>query len=213
VAAQSRSGATATASPERPAPRATRSTSRDDDAPPVRRYRSERRSPARATLLILVGVIVGIAAIIAIVLSLGGSSKGGSPSSGSSGAEASSSATRTTATHTTSSSTSTSASGTAAGETNVAVLNGTGTTGLAHRVSAELHSQGYSKATALNGKPPGANQATVVEYSSGHQAQAQGVARSLGVSQAQPIEGTVASLAGSATVVVIVGLDKASTSP
>jgi hypothetical protein len=33
------------------------------------------------------------------------------------------------------------------------------------------------------------------------------------VSQAQPIEGTVASLAGSATVVVIVGLDKASTSP
>jgi hypothetical protein len=95
----------------------------------------------------------------------------------------------------------------------VAVLNGTGTTGLAHRVSGELRSQGFSKATALNGRPPGANQVTVVEYASGHQAQAQGVARSLGVSQAQPIEGTVASLAGSATVVVIVGLDKASTSP
>ncbi|HEX3452524.1 MAG TPA: LytR C-terminal domain-containing protein [Solirubrobacteraceae bacterium] len=93
------------------------------------------------------------------------------------------------------------------------MLNGTGTAGLAHRVSGELRSQGYSKATALNGTPPGANQVTVVEYASGHQAQAQGVARSLGVAQAQPIEGTVASLAGSATVVVIVGLDKASTSP
>jgi hypothetical protein len=33
------------------------------------------------------------------------------------------------------------------------------------------------------------------------------------VSLAQPIEATVASLAGSATVVVIVGADKAATSP
>ena len=53
----------------------------------------------------------------------------------------------------------------------------------------------------------------MVEYASGHQADAQRVARALGVTQAQPIEGTVASLAGSATVVVIVGLDKAATSP
>jgi len=176
----------------------------------VRRYRSERRSPARATLLIVGGVIVGVAVIVAIVLSLGGGSKGGSTSPPTTGAEASSAARTTQATH---GSTSTAAGGAAAGETNVAVLNGTGTTGLAHRVSAELRSQGYSKATALNGRPPGVNQATVVEYSSGHQAQAQGVARSLGVAQAQPIEGTVASLAGSATVVVIVGLDKASPSP
>ena len=95
----------------------------------------------------------------------------------------------------------------------MAVLNGTETTGLAHRISGNLHQSGYSRATALNGRPPGANQVTVVEYASGHRADAQGVARALGVTQAQPMEGTVASLAGSATVVVIVGLDKAATAP
>ena len=216
AAAQAPRGA-ATAAAERPATRATRSSARrgGDAPPPVRRYRSERRSPARATLLIVGGVIVAVAVIVAVVLSLGGSSKGGgtpstsasSPSSGITTASTKQKASSTTSTHAAS-------SGAAnAGETNVAVLNGTGTTGLAHRVSGELRSQGYSKATALNGRPPGANQVTVVEYSSGHRAQAQSVARSLGVSQAQPIEGTVASLAGSATVVVIVGLDKASTSP
>ena len=93
------------------------------------------------------------------------------------------------------------------------VLNGTSTNGLAHRVSSELSGQGFARATALTGHPPGANQVTVVEYASGHKADAQSVARTLGVSQAQPMEGTVASLAGSATVVVIVGLDKAATSP
>jgi cytoskeletal protein RodZ len=180
----------------------------------VRRYRSERRSPARATLLIVGGVIVAVAVIVAVVLSLGGSSKGSG--SASSSASSSSPEVTTASTKRANSTTSTHASSPSAataGNTNVAVLNGTGTTGLAHRVSGELRSQGYSKATALDGRPPGANQVTVVEYSSGHRSQAQSVAGSLGVSQAQPMEGTVASLAGSATVVVIVGLDKASTSP
>lgn len=93
------------------------------------------------------------------------------------------------------------------------VLNGTGTTGLAHKISGELNQHGYAKAQALNGRPPGANQVTVVEYAGGHRADAQSVAHALGVSQAQPMEATVASLAGSATVVVIVGLDKAATAP
>lgn len=95
------------------------------------------------------------------------------------------------------------------GAVNVVVLNGTTTTGLAHHVSEELQQHGYTKAAAQTGQPPGANQVTVVEYASGHQGDAQRVARSLGVTQAQPIESTVASMAGSASVVVIVGLDKA----
>ena len=97
-------------------------------------------------------------------------------------------------------------------KTEVVVLNGTSTTGLAHRVSGELQQHGYSKATALDGTPPGRNQVTVVEYASGHRAEAQSVASAIGVSQAQPMEGTVASLSASAPVVVIVGLDKASAS-
>jgi hypothetical protein len=95
----------------------------------------------------------------------------------------------------------------------VVVLNGTGTTGLAHHVSEELQQAGYARASALDGRPPGANQVTVVEYASGHEADAQRLAHSLGASQAQPIEGTVASMAPGASIVVIVGLDKAATTP
>jgi hypothetical protein len=93
------------------------------------------------------------------------------------------------------------------------VLNGTETTGLAHRVSSALQQRGYSQATALSGRPPGTNQVTVVQYASGHQSDAQGVARSLSVSQVQPMEAAVSSLSGTAKVVVIVGADQAATVP
>jgi hypothetical protein len=150
---------------------------------------------------------------VAVLVSLGGGSKGGSSAASTSAKQASSggesSGTKT------SSSTQSSGGGTTVdrAQANVVVLNGTSTNGLAHHVSSELSEHGFTKATALTGHPPGANQVTVVEYASGHKAEAQSVARTLGVSQAQPMEGTVASLAGSATVVVIVGLDKAATSP
>ena len=90
------------------------------------------------------------------------------------------------------------------------VLNGTETPHLAHKVSETLHQSGYTQATALNGRPPGANQFTVVEYASGHRSEAQGVARSLSVARVQPLESSTAALAGSATVVVVVGVDEAS---
>jgi hypothetical protein len=181
----------------------------------VRRYRTERRSPARATLLIVGGLIVGVAVLVAVLVSIGGGSKGGSSSSNATssqsanGGEGSAGQTKTSSGSTTTSSPTT----VNRAATNVVVLNGTTTNGLAHRVSSELSSHGFTRATALTGNPPGANQVTVVEYSSGHKADAQSVARTLGVSQAQPMEGTVAALAGSAAVVVIVGLDKAATSP
>jgi LytR cell envelope-related transcriptional attenuator len=98
-------------------------------------------------------------------------------------------------------------------ETSVTVLNGTETTGLAHRVSGELQQTGYSHATALNGRPAGSGQVTVVEYASGHQSEAQSVARSLSVTHVQLMESEVATLANSANVVVIVGADKASSGP
>jgi hypothetical protein len=94
-------------------------------------------------------------------------------------------------------------------ETQVIVLNGTGSAGLAHRLSTSLQEGGYSQATPQNGAPPGTVQTTVVEYAPGHRAEAAGVAHALGVSKVQVIEGSVASLAGSAKVVVVAGLDKA----
>jgi preprotein translocase subunit SecG len=182
----------------------------------VRRYRTERRSPARATLLIVSGLIVGVAVLVAVLVSVGGGSKGGSSSSGTAAESASGGSEKSISQGTKTSSTSSSKSAAGAAnpaETNVVVLNGTSTNGLAHRVSSELTGHGYSRASALTGHPPGTNQVTVVEYANGHKADAQGVARTLGVSQAQPMEGTVSSLVGSATVAVIVGLDKAATVP
>ena len=52
-----------------------------------------------------------------------------------------------------------------------------------------------------------------MEYASGHQGDAEAVARLLSVHSVQPIEAAVAPLAGSAAVVVIVGADKAATGP
>ncbi len=89
------------------------------------------------------------------------------------------------------------------------MLNGTSTPNLAHRLSASLQQSGYSQATPLSGTPPGSHQTTVVEYTSGHRAEAAKVAQALGVTQVQPIEAAVSPLAGSSTVVVIAGLDKA----
>ena len=98
-------------------------------------------------------------------------------------------------------------------ETLVTVLNGTEKAGLAHRISTQLQQSGYSQANALSGRPAGANQTTVVQFATGHQADAEGVARSLSVKQVQPMEAAVASLAGSARVVVIVGADTAAKLP
>jgi hypothetical protein len=100
------------------------------------------------------------------------------------------------------------------GETSVVVLNGTETTGLATRIAAQLQQGGYNQAAARYGRPPGANEVTVVEYAPGHQADATQLARSLSVTHVEPVEQGVAALAGAGTsVVVVVGADKANSTP
>jgi hypothetical protein len=185
-----------------------------DGAPPsARRYRAERRSPARATLLIVGAVVVAVIVIVAVVLSLGGGGSKAGSSTSNAGAASSTGGNATTTAHGAKGSSATKTAGLSPARTEVVVLNGTGTTGLAHRVSGELQQHGYSKATALDGQPPGTNQTTVVEYSSGHRSEAQSVATAIGAGTPQPVEGTVAAMADSAPVVVIVGLDKTSASP
>jgi hypothetical protein len=155
-----------------------------------------------------------LAAVVLALTSLGGSS-GKSATSSTAGTVASAGKTRSTAHRRASSKPASKAGSPAANpaETTVAVLNATETTGLAHRISGDLQQGGYSQAQALNGRPPGTGQVSVVEYASGHQAEAEGVARSLSVKKVQPLESAVAALAGSAQVVVIVGADKATTVP
>ena len=97
----------------------------------------------------------------------------------------------------------------AAAELQVAVLNATGTAGLAHRLAESLQQSGYSQAAALDGVPPGTRRVTVVQYSSGHRGEAESVAHSLSVTQVEPMEASVSPLAGGSPVVVVAGLDKA----
>jgi predicted alpha/beta-fold hydrolase len=89
------------------------------------------------------------------------------------------------------------------------VLNGTSTAGLAHHLAADLQQSGYTRAVALAGVPPGTHANTVVLYTHGHRADAQAIARTLNVTQVQAMETTIASLVGSATVVVLAGADQA----
>jgi hypothetical protein len=170
------------------------------------------RSPARATALI-VGAVIAVVVVLVLVLTSGG---GGKP--GSQGAAAGQSTEKPAAHTTTSSHTHKQASShhsespaaaTSPAATSVVVLNSTNTTGLARKLSENLRQSGYSQATALSGRPPESHATTLVEYASGHRAEAQGAASALSVTQVQPMEAAVASLTGTAVVVVIAGADKA----
>jgi LytR cell envelope-related transcriptional attenuator len=165
-------------------------------------FKPERSPRRRAVALIVGGVIVGVLVLVFAVSALnGGGSKATATQSSSAGETQPASSHRKRTTH---------AVVTNPADTAVAVLNGTGTAGLAHHLAADLQQSGYSQAAALAGIPPGTHATTVVEYTHGHRADAQAVARSLNVTQVQAIESSIASLAGSATVVVLAGADQAS---
>jgi hypothetical protein len=157
-------------------------------------------------------VIAVVAVAVVLLLSSGGGKSG---AQGTTSAQSTGQGTATAAHHTHHTQTSpnhgeSSAPATGPASTTVAVLNGTSINGLAHSLSKDLQQSGYAQANALNGTPPGSHPTTVIEYSSGHHAEAQGVASALSVTQVQPMETAVSSLAGAATVVVIAGEDKAS---
>jgi len=162
---------------------------------------------------VLVAIAIAIAVAVALVLVL--VTKGGSsgPKAGSVASHKTPAVTSTTAKHHHATSTPKQAKATPPAETSVVVLNGTETTGLASRVSSQLQQSGYSQAAAKFGRPPGANEVTVVEYATGHQPDAAQVARSLSVSHVEPMEQGVSALAGSAKVAVVVGADKATAGP
>jgi len=168
------------------------------------KYFKPERSPRRATVLILGGAVVGVLVIVLAVSLLKGG--GGSPS-----AHSSSIATTQATTSTTGGShKAPSAVASNPSETAVVVLNGTGTSDLAHHLAGDLQQSGYTLAAASAGVPPGTHATTVVEYTPGHRADAKAVAKALNVSQVQAIESTISSLAGQATVVVLAGADQAS---
>jgi hypothetical protein len=179
-------------------------------APPAgsgRKNFRQERSPIRAIVL-----GVGVAILVVLVLIFAVSAlKGGGASTPTTAQETNASRTAgsTTAHSTTTHKASHSAVAANPAETSVIVLNGTATSGLAHHLASDLQQSGYTHALASAAVPPGTHQSTVIEYSSGHRADAQGVARALNVTQVQAMDSTISGLAGSATVVVLAGADQA----
>ncbi|MGC2374811.1 MAG: LytR C-terminal domain-containing protein, partial [Solirubrobacteraceae bacterium] len=170
------------------------------------KYFKPERSSGRALVLIAGGTIVGVLLLLLAVSALKGGGGGGAATATQSSSPAAE--TQPASTHTRSTTAHATASNPA--ETAVAVLNGTGTAGLAHHLAADLQQGGYARAAALAGVPPGTHASTVVQYTHGHRADAQAVAKALNVTQVEPVETTIVPLAGSATVVVLAGADQAS---
>ncbi len=160
------------------------------------KYFKQERSTGRTTLLILGGVVLGVAVIVLAVSALKGGSKP-SPT-------ATQTSTPSTVAHTR-----TPAPAINPSELNVAVLNGTSTNGLAHHLADDLQQSGYKRAEASSAVPPGTHATTVVQYTTGHRADGQAVAKALDVTRVQPMEASTASLASQATVVVVAGADQA----
>jgi LytR cell envelope-related transcriptional attenuator len=165
------------------------------------KYYKPERSPRRRMALIVGGAIVGVVAIVVAVSALKGGGGAARPATqASSPVETQPASSSHKASH---------PAVTNPAEIAVAVLNGTSTAGLAHHLAADLQQSGYTHAVALGGVPPGTHATTVVEYSHAHRADAQAVAKALNVTQLQATEPAISSLAGTATVVVLAGVDQA----
>lgn len=91
----------------------------------------------------------------------------------------------------------------------VAVLNGTGIPGLAAQIGDRVDADGFTLGTVSNASQAGGQRAnSVAMYAAGHQRDAQVVARKLRIKTVAPIDADSQSIAGDASVVVIVGSDK-----
>jgi hypothetical protein len=90
----------------------------------------------------------------------------------------------------------------------VAVLNGTTVPGLAATLSDEIASAGFKVGTIDNFTDQQLAE-SVVQYAPGHAREAAAVSRKVGISQREAVNPSSQQVAGDATVIVIVGADKA----
>jgi hypothetical protein len=89
--------------------------------------------------------------------------------------------------------------------TNVSVLNGTGSNGLAAKVQQQLVSAGYKEGLRDNAQ---GGPTTVVYFQEGSRAAARDVARRLRTSVVKPIDPQTLAAGGTAKIVVILGQDQ-----
>jgi hypothetical protein len=91
----------------------------------------------------------------------------------------------------------------------VAVLNGTSIPGLAAQIGDRVSADGFTLGTVSNASQAGGQRAnSVAMYASGHQRDAQSVARKLRIKTVTQVDAASQSIAGDASVVVLVGSDK-----
>jgi hypothetical protein len=94
------------------------------------------------------------------------------------------------------------------GNVTVSVLNGTTVPGLAAALRERIAAAGFKKGT-IDTFSDQQLAKSVVQYASGHQAEAKAVGRRLGISRREPVTAESRAVAGDATVIVIAGADKA----
>lgn len=93
----------------------------------------------------------------------------------------------------------------------VSVLNGTAVSGLAGRFGDQLSSGGYKLDAVTN--TPSSFSTSIVMYKRGHKPEARRVARKLKLKKLRLMTPAIAAIAASATVAVVVGEDRATSSP
>jgi hypothetical protein len=91
----------------------------------------------------------------------------------------------------------------------VAVLNGTTVPGLAATLNDQVESAGFQGGTIANFIPNQQLAESVVQYTPGHEREAAAVSRQLDIPQREAANPSSQELAGDATVIVLVGADKA----
>jgi hypothetical protein len=91
----------------------------------------------------------------------------------------------------------------------VAVLNGTTVPGLAATLSDQVEAAGFQEGTIANFLPNQQLAESVVQYTPGHEREAAAVSRRLDITQREAANPSSQELAGDATVIVLVGADKA----
>jgi hypothetical protein len=192
--------------PPRPAPTPARTSSPSPSQTaviPPQRGRTGRRLPERRYLALIVGglIVLGLGGTVG-VLALTGSDKKSSGSTVSlpRGGKQTSSGSKKKSTP--------SAPAIDPKTVTVAVLNGTNVTGLASRFGQKVKTAGFQLGTVATAAQQQRTE-SVVLYKPGASRQARAVARKMGVSQIEPIDAATSGLAGTATVVLVVGADKA----
>ena len=157
----------------------------------------KKRNPVYVVLAIAGVLVLGAAAAVGVPKLVNGSD---SNSNGKSSTSASSK---------TKSSTTKKAAPVAPDKITVAVLNGTSIPGLAAQVGDRVDAEGFTLGTVSNASQTQGQRAnSVAMYAPGHQRDASRVARRLGIRNVQRVDADTQSIAGDASVVVIVGSDK-----